>query len=459
MARILLLLITLCSCSLAPAYTRPEIETGTAWKETTSPAPDAAADLSGWWHSFGSEELNALVARALEHNNDLAAGAARVAQARAQAGIAGAALWPQIGLSGSASHSDTDPGPAASLLSAGPTVSYEMDLFGANRSALKAADASYSASQFDLDTLRLAVTGDVASNYFTALGLRQRTEVADETIRALSSVLELIQARFDAGRVSALELAQQKALLSSTLATRAQLAQQQQNTEHALAILIGVSPAALQLTYSPLSKLSLPAVGSSLPSELLFRRPDLAAAEARIQAAGAEIGVARAAFFPAVRLSAGWNIAGETLAGPATSALSLASSLAAPVFQGGRIVSGLERATARQQELIEVYRKSVLTALLEVEDALSAVSGSTLREKHLKVAEQEAGQAFYLSDQLYREGRLDFQSVLDTQRTLLSARDGSVQAATANFNAAVSLYRALGGGWQNSAATSPAIQP
>ena len=212
-------------------------------------------------------------------------------------------------------------------------------------------------------------------------------------------------------------------------------------------MLAGQAPTTLNVSGTSLSGVTIPAIAPGQPSELLQRRPDIRASEADLVAANANIGAARAALYPSVNLGTNWSAAAAGFANPATTAMALAASLAVPIFQGGRLEGGVEQATARQKELAEVYRKTVLVSFQETEDALSAVKASEKRERAFATSLAEARKAYELSRQQFDAGAIDFQTLLDTQNGLLSAQDGYAQTRLERLSAAIDLYKALGGGW------------
>lgn len=435
----------LAGCSMTPAYRQPQVSTPAHW--SVGENPGAGQVTKDWWTNFGSAELDGLMTQALTQNTDIRAGIHRVEQARASLKIAGADLLPSVGGSAGASRSRDD-GSYGSSISIGADIAYELDLFGRNRAGVESARAGLSSAQFDQDALNLVVMSDVATGYFTLLNLRERLRIADENLVNAREVLRIIQARFDLGSASALDLSQQKSSVAGSDAARAALERQISNAENALAVLLGQAPQTLSFNGKNLNGLNVPDINPGQPSSLLQRRPDIRAAEADLIAANADIGAARAALFPSVTLGTNWSTVAAGFGNPAVTAMSLAAALSAPIFQGGRLEGGVEQATARQAELAENYRKTVLVSFQEVEDALAAVRSAQAREQLLAIAVREARSSYDLSRQQYDAGAIDFQRLLDTQTALLSAQDSHAQARLERLLAAVDLYKALGGGWQ-----------
>jgi outer membrane protein, multidrug efflux system len=447
----ILIAFLLSGCSLTPDYQRPVTDTPSQWSaETALPGTVIAKD---WWKNFDSDELNILMDLALANNNDLMAGIQRIEQSRVRVRIAGASLLPAADGSAGVGQSRTNPGEGGTTngtnLDAGLNVSYELDLFGKNNAGVNSAQAGLKATEYDQEALALVVMGDVANGYFTLLNLRERLAVADQNLENAREVLRIIQARVREGMESDIELAQQETSVSSAEATRASLVQQIANQENALAVLLGKAPKNIVMVGNSLADLSIPEIVAEQPSSLLQRRPDIAAAEQDLIAANADIGAARAAFFPSITLGLGTSVSLPGFGDPATTALSLASSLAAPIFQSGRLEGGVEQATARQKELVETYKKTVLVSFQEVEDALSAVKAAREREVSLSNAAVNARKAYDLSKRRYDAGSIDFRTLLDTQSSLLSVEDTYAQAKLARLNAAIDLYKALGGGWSS----------
>lgn len=441
----------LAGCSLVPDYIRPDVDTRAGW--STHETSDETAIARDWWKNFDDAQLNALMASALTNNNDLRAGIQRVEQSRASAKIAGAALLPTIDSSAGASRTRTNPASGKTSnntnLNAGLDIAYELDLFGKNRAGIEAAEASFQATQYDTDALGLVVMSDVATNYFALLNLRERLAITDQNLTNTKETLRIVAARVREGSESDIELAQQQASVSAAEASRAALVEQIANRENALAVLLGQAPQSLHVSGNNISGITIPEIIPAQPSTLLQRRPDVRAAEQSLIAANANIGAARAAFFPSVNLGAGASASLTGFGDPATTVLSLVSALSAPIFQGGRLEGGLEQATARQKELVETYKKTVLTSFQEVEDALAAVKAASDREAALQTAAQNAKTAYTLSQKRYDAGLIDFNTVLDTQNASLSADDNFAQAKLARLNAAILLYKALGGGWSS----------
>lgn len=456
MSKIILLSLTVtffAGCSLSPDYKRPNVSTPTSWSETSQTSENIQVTQE-WWKNFNSEPLNNYMQQALINNTDITAGLQTISQSRASLKISDANMLPSINASGSVGRSQNNPATGkttySSSISTGLNASYELDLFGANRANVEATQANLMSSIYSQDALSLVVMGDVAEAYFSLLNLRERLQIADSNLGNAKEILRIVQVRVDEGASSNLELAQQRTSVASSEASRASIVEQISNAENALAVLLGEAPQNIEISGVGLRDLTIPNIATGQPSELLERRPDLRAAEANLIAAGADIGAARAAFYPSISLGLGSSISLAGFGDPTSTALSIVSSLSAPIFQGGRLEGGVEKATARQLQLMENYRGAVLNAFQDVEDALAAVKSAQSREVSLQIAMEESQKAYNLSKERYDAGAIDFQTLLDTQNIQRSAEDNYAQAKLARLSAAISLFKALGGGWKDS---------
>ena len=447
--RILGLIPLLCGCSLAPEYRRPEAVAPKQWKHESPVSASVSTEVSAnWWKLYGSTELDRLIAEALNSNMDLAAAGQRISQFRAQAKIAGAPLWPAVGAAGGFDYADsTQAGSGSGIWQGRWTLSYEVDLWGGLRAARDAARANADTARFTFDALRLVVMGDVAQSYFAILGLKERKRIADENLKNISEVLDIIISRFEEGAASALEVAQQRTERANAAASVAALDQQIAQSENALAILLGRAPQQFNVAGYSLQPILIPKAQPSEPATLFDRRPDIRSAEAGLIAAQADIGIARAAFYPRLQLGADNIFTAATMSQPAGIAVALASSLSQPIFQGGRLEGELERTLARRNELVETYHKTILTAYREVEDALVLGNQSTLRRDKFTLSVRSAKDAYELARDRYLAGATDYQTLLNVQRSLLNAQDSEVQAHVDVLSSSVLLFKALGGGW------------
>ena len=439
------LILLLPACNLMQDFQRPNAEIPEHWREADPATSDTGVDPQ-WWRTFGSPALNHLIDEALAYNNDLAAAGQRIEQARAQATIAGANLWPTAGVTGDYSGLHNDLGETrrkAGQLS----IAYEVDLWGANRARQLAGEARLQGEVFAREALKLLVMADVSDSYFTLLAILEQKRIATEFLHNVADVLRIIEARFAAGAVSAVDLAQQQTELASARANLDLQIQRQALAENALAILLGHPPQQMLEQPEDFFAVQMPQIKPQQPGSLLQRRPDVRQSEMQLQAANADVAVALAAFYPKLQLNIDTVLANPQ---PAGLALAMAANLAQPLFQGGRIEAGLAGARARNAELIEIYQQTLLVAFREVEDAAAIRKNSSLRMQALADAVEKAREAFRLSEERFRVGAIDYQTLLNTQRSLLNAQNSQVQARLEVLVALVQLYKALGGGWVES---------
>jgi NodT family efflux transporter outer membrane factor (OMF) lipoprotein len=428
------------------------------------PAFEQQADSGGapwpdgtWYHGFASQELDSLVALAQDNSLDIVAAAARVKQADARARQAGAALLPQVDANGIGTQfAGGTRGTTAHELdwSAVLSASYEIDFWGKNRAASNSAKAMVNASRADLTTVRITLSNAVATSYFQVLSLRERIALARLNLEAAQGVLRFTEARYDAGSVGAAELAAQRAAVASSELIIPQLQQQEVAARGALALLVGHAPEGFTVAGDRLDALAEPPLGAGLPSELLQRRPDLIASEDNLQAAHADLIVARAALFPSLNLTASgglqnpaMNAAVNTLAGAGWS-LTAGATLMQSIFDAGRRRAAIQEATAKQEELVAKYHGSILAALLDVENALAAIHYLELQKEPQQRNVDQSERAFQGAQLRFREGAGEYLVVLESQRTLFAARDQLSQYKLARLQALLGLCKALGGGWQ-----------
>jgi len=452
-------LILLAGCSLGPHYQRPAAAVPPAW-HTDPGAPAAAWPAADWWRGFGSPQLDDLIAQAQAANFDLGAAVARVREADAQVRIAGAPLLPAIAAGGGIANAQPPPtasakgtirSPASTVINPSLNASYEIDFWGRNQASLEAAQASALASRHDRETVELTVVTSVATTYFQILALRDRLTVAQANIDSANSVLTALVTEEKVGTATALDVAQQETTVAALEAQVPPLSQQLQQNVDALAILVGRSPESVAVSDGTLAGLALPAVVPGLPSELLARRPDVAEAEAQLLGANANIRVARAAYFPSIDLTAEGGLASVALTGlfgPTGGFYTLAAGITQPIFTGGALQGQVEFSKARYDELLQDYRKAVISAFGDVEDALIAGQQTQLQARRQQEAVEKARRAYDISIAQLEAGTVNLLTVLNTENALFPAEDSLVQAKLAHLQAIVSLFKALGGGWR-----------
>jgi len=434
--------LALSACSLAPNYQRPQMTVPTGWSSVAGVGVDAQPSTTPFWQELGNADLDRLIEIALAQNLDLEAALHRIEQARGQAKVAASPLYPTVSASGSASRTFQDQKDTNSVRGGG-SISYEVDLWGKNRNAAKSADYNVDATQFDREALRLVVTADVTDFYAQILSLNDRIRIAEFNLKNAEEILRIIEARYNAGGVSGLEVSQQRVAVNGFRATLAALTEQRATSANALAILLGRPPQNLSAPTAQLASLKMPQVNLTPPSTLLTARPDIQSAEAGLRGANADIGVARAAFFPSLTLSADTVIAAG-FGNPAAAASSLASSLLAPIFTGGRLTGNLQSVTARQKELAAQYQKTVLVAFQEVEDALAALKSNNEQAALSVESVKESQNAYDIAKARFDAGAIDYLTLLETQRSLYQAQDSQIAINQGQLVAYVQLRKALG---------------
>lgn len=468
------LLVGLCvlatvGCMVGPDYRPPETLAPPAW---TGPTPDMSfigpgqVDLGKWWTSFGDPSLNSLVERAVTSNLDVHQAQARIRQARASRGVVAAGFWPlgdavATGRRSRSVGSSTRGtlGTTQNLFVAGLDAAWELDIFGGTRRSIEAADADIVATVEDHRDLLVSLTAEVALNYINLRGLQQQVLLTQKDLKTQEHTRELTRARFRAGLVSALDVANAEAHAATTAAQIPVLEAAVQQTIYNLSVLLSLEPSALSSELSAAAAIpaSPPEVPVVLPSELLLRRPDVRRAEAQIHAATARIGVATADLFPKL------NLAGSTgFQGNKTNdwlkwgnrVWSFGPSSDWNLFDAGRIRSNIKVQQALQEEAVFSYRKTVLTAFQDVENALIAHDKERVRQKALQDAVRANRKALDLATTLYTRGQTDFINVLDAERSLYASENALVQSTQALSVQVVALYKALGGGWEIETKTS-----
>ena len=454
---VIVALLVLGGCSVGPCYERPKLDIPAAWHGQAADQP--AWPSADWWKGFGSLQLDSFIDQAKSGNLDLTAAAARIREADAQTRVAGAALLPSIGLSGGAARqrsasntgSTSRKGNDSNLYNAQLSASYEIDFWGANRASLSAANQKALASRYDAQTIALMTMASVATTYFQVLALRDQILTMSENIDSAREILASMKAQEAAGTENSLDVAQQQTTVLTLEAELPPLREQLRQFIDALAILLGKPPESVNVSAGKLADLSYPAVSPGLPSALLARRPDIAMAEAQLKAANADITVARAQFFPSIQLTASGGFQSTALSsmfGPAGLLYSLAAGVSQPIFEGGRIKGQYEYSKAYYDELLADYRKSVISAFQDVEDSLVAYQQTTEQEQRQQAAVAAAREAYDAARVQLRAGTANVLTVLNTQSALFSTNTTLVQVRLARLNAIVSLFKALGGGWQ-----------
>jgi len=419
----------------------------------TAAAPAEAQPRGTWWKAFADPVLDELVERAVRNNNSIQLAAARLAQARAAARATDAERAPQVAVGADASRQGGDAaraaGAAGNLFSAGAALSYEVDLFGRLARASQAAALDADSRAALLASTRLLVQAEVAQSYLALRALDVERALVRETVAAYRETLELTERRFEVGDVAELDVARVRAEVAATESEALGLDRRRAVLEHALAVLVGEAASSFRLDAAEWTT-GLPVIPAGVPSTLLTRRPDVAAAQHAMLAAHARVGVARTAWFPDIALTASGGFAssdlGELFKWSARS-WGIGALLALPIFDGGRREAGVQRAVAELDGELANYREQVLGAFRDVEDQLASLKLLADQAEAQSRAVTSASRATVLSDHRYRNGLVSQLDLLDARRSELRNRREALQVRAAQYQATVGLVRALGGSW------------
>lgn len=453
------MVVSSAGCILTRDLPDPALDIPEGYKAARLTRPDAPPTLD-WWRGFRSPELTTLMEEAQTVNLDVAAATARFIQADAQARVAGAALLPSLSGTGQQTYSRSSGSSSSGLTNGGREVvnyqsslsaSYELDFWGKNRDAAQAAEETAIASRFDRDVVALTALVSVANAYFQVLASQDRIRTAERNIASAQRILDAIKQRLSAGTGTDLDVAQQEAVLANQRAAVPTLRQTLAQNVNALATLVARPPESVRVIGGTLNRIASPRVTPGLPSELLTQRPDIRRQEAQLAAATANVGSARAQFFPSIQLTGAGGYQSSSLVSlfqPQAAFFNVVGSLTQPIFDGGRILGNFEFTKARQDELLQTYRKTVVQSFADVDNALVAIRESTNRLRLQREVVAASRRAFQLAEQQLRAGTADIVTVLNTQLTLFQAEDSLSQAQLARLLAIVSLYQALGGGWE-----------
>jgi NodT family efflux transporter outer membrane factor (OMF) lipoprotein len=460
----------LCACTVGPDYRAPATVTPPAYEQAASTArtvvSSAEPDLSTWWTQFNDPTLTALVMRALSTSPTLEIARSRIRGARLKEIEISAAAYPSLGITGSAVALRLNSGGSGAgagsgleipaklnLYSAGFDASWELDLFGANRRAREEALASTEASVWARRDGEVSLTAEIANDYLTLRSLEARIALGNEEVERQKQLFELIQARRRAGFVTNLDVNQQSTLVATAAAQIPALVAEASARTHALAVLLGEAPASMAAllsggdgTVSP----PPPTLPVGLPSSLLLRRPDLRAAERRLAASNAEIGVRTAAFYPKLDLMALPGFAGGAVGSLLSSDNAFVAGLglvSMPVFAAGANRARVGEAGEAHEQAAAGYRIAVLGALRDVEDALAQYRAEESRRQSLVASTVASEATLGIAEAQYRTGFVTFANVLQAEYALLGARDRLAQSDALVVTDLVAIYKALGGGW------------
>ncbi len=414
-----------------------------------------------WPNLFGSAELTLLTRQARSNNLDVAAAAARIQQVEAQAKIAGSTLYPSLSGASNASRSQSSgtvrskTGPyfnsVGNQFDVNLNASYTIDLWGKNRDALDAAQLTTQANIYNLDAVALSTVALVSSNYFQILAAQDRVKIAKANFGTAERVLTAIKGRLAVGTASGLDVASQETTVAQQRASIPPLQQNVQQIRNTVAILLGRTPESTTIKGGSLSGLRSPRPKTGLPSQLLLRRPDIVEAEARLLAAGANVDAARKAFLPNVNLTGKAGLQStliQNLFRPESTVASLVAGLTQPIFDGYNLQGQLDLERARQDELLQNYRKIIISAFADVENALIAVRLTSEHERLQALAVVSSRKAYQITEERLREGTIDIVTLLASQQTLFQTQDALILIRLQHYQALISLFQALGGGYE-----------
>jgi NodT family efflux transporter outer membrane factor (OMF) lipoprotein len=466
----------LAGCSVGPPFRQPDNPLRNVVLEPRE--RQLASDIvatpvpTDWWALFNDPLLSSLQSRAATGNLDLQAASARVAQSRAQLGIAGAALLPSVSAGAGYSRAALSEhglyaavGAQSSpynLWEGGLQASWEIDLWGHAASVRDSARASAEASRYEQEGVRVAVAAEVARNYLLLRGRQTQLDIVDKNLDIARHSLQIAESRERNGVSTRFDTAAARAQLATTGALALQVAHERDDAMNALALLLGAPPRTLDAELRPM--LPVPAlplqIPVGLPSELAQRRPDVLQAEARLRAATADIGTARADFYPRITLGASLGLQafdGADMGNWSSRQFAVGPTIYLPIFEGGRLKSTLALTEARAQAAAIAYQKTVLTAWHEVDNAIGAHVTQVQRYAQLRTAYEQSQLALNVAQRSYQEGTSDYLALLVAQGNLLSSQSALAGGATAAALTLVDLYKALAGGWQAQALTAPAL--
>jgi NodT family efflux transporter outer membrane factor (OMF) lipoprotein len=461
-------------CAVGPDYRKPEADVPPAWQPDApwhEAAPNDGALKGEWWRLFQDDALNALVDSALAGNQNLRIAAARLDQARDQVTVAASDLYPSVGLSAAAArgrisanrplgeYSVPNQSTVQNNFELGPTVNYELDLFGRVRREVEGARASAQQAEADFENTRLLLTAQLVTDYFALREFDAEIAVVRDSLRLQGAALTFIASRHDLGFATGLDLAQQQALVDSSATQLELLDNQRAQYEHAIATLVG-TPAPRFAIPAAVAASSLPVIPVGLPSELLQRRPDVASAERSMAAANARIGVARAAYYPSFNLgsafgepNAGWQSnALSTLFAAPSRVWSLGLSATQTLFDAGKTRANVRIANSDYVAAVAAYRQTVLTAMEEVENGITGLASLARAVTQAQASVKSAQDAFDIATVRYKGGVDTYLEMITAQQALLSDQRQAVQVQGQQFATAVYLVKALGGGWTENSA-------
>jgi multidrug efflux system outer membrane protein len=448
--------LLLAGCKVGPNYSRPAVAAQAGWKEEHI-ATNITLLPSEWWQIFGDQELNALETQAVKANQDLARAVAHVTEARALARVSASELYPSISANGAYTRYRFSENRGIPLqeteaddFTGSFDLSYELDVWGRIRRSVEAARAEAGAAATDLEVVLLTLTADVARNYYLIRSLDNEKRVVEATIELRRDAVRLQETRNQAGLINEVDVTRARTELANVEAELHAIQRSRGQVEHALAVLCGEAPGSFSVA-ALASSVPVPEVPVGLPSTLLQRRPDLVEAEQFLEASSARIGVAKAAFFPTIKLTSTAGLASAdlgTFLNWQSRAASIGPSIHVPIFEGGRNRANLAAAEARYEQSVASYRGAVLNAFREVEDALSDLGSLSSQSAAVNRALVSARDTAALANERYQRGLSSYLDVVDAQRIALQAERQEAQLRGQRAISTVLLVKALGGGWE-----------
>jgi multidrug efflux system outer membrane protein len=434
---------------------KPQVNLGDLPTGWSAPTETVTAEISSdWWQSFNSQELAMLVDEAIKGSPDINIAVEKIFQAEEAVGNKKAGWLPSASASASTRGSRNYPSSGSATSSEGTSlglsVSYEVDVWGRIAAQVRGAKESLKAASYDFDAVKLTLTANVANSYFQLLAIEEQIKYAKSNLEISERILRIVQAKFNNGVALKSELLNQESTVLNRKNTLYSLEEQKKQTLSALAVLTGKAPQGFLVNTESFTNLNVPTVSAGIPSELLLRRPDLASAEAGLAASDANIDAVRANLFPSLSLSGSAGLSTTallSLMNPASS-LSWSAGLAQTLFDGGVKRSQVRISESQKRSLAENYRKTVLTAFKEVEDALNSAYYNGIREEIQKTNTEKLRTSLKLTEARYKEGSETLSSVLDSQTALSQAENQLVDLKLTRLRSAVELYKVLGGGWK-----------
>ena len=452
--------------AVGPDYRTPQPALPKTWSQAETTLAPSAPLHADWWHRFDDALLSSLVERALAANADVRIARARLRAARATTAQAEAALWPSVGVYGSATRSAGDGRGATGSYGLGFDAGWEIDLFGGLRRGVEAAEADAQSSAATLGATQVSLAGEVARSYVLLRGYQVRAVITQANLDNQTQTLQIAQWRAQAGLVGQIDVEQARANREQTRAQLPLLQDAAAQTVHALALLLNTPPVTLAPELAAAPQPSIPSVTgqplAGIPADLLRRRADIVAAERSLAAATARIGQAEAARYPALKLSGTLGLQGavlSALSGSGAATRLIAAGLSAPIFDAGKLRQQVVIRSAEQEQALAAYEATLIGALRDVENALSALTNNTVRGEALAVAVRSARDAALLASFRYRSGLVDFQTVLDSERSVRTLEDSQAGTQADTVIAMIQLYKALGGGWSAAASDAAATPP